>query len=471
MKLESINIEETIERTKKLLAEDPNVSPALQSSFELLLILISVLINRLGLNSNNSSKPPSSDPNRKKKKKSSSKRKAGGQNGHNGTTLEKVPDPDIVEEIKLDKTNLPEGNYREVGFDTRQVIDIDISRVVTEYRAQILEDKNGKKYTAPFPKGVIRPVQYGLNLKAHSVYMSQYQMVPYNRVEEHFLDQANIPISSGTLYNFNEEAYERLEEFETIAKSRLATSALAHADETGVNINGDRHWLHSFSNDLWTCYFPHKRRGSVAMDAMGILPNFYGVLCHDYWKSYFKYDCQHALCNAHHLRELERAWEQDKQQWAKDMKALLLEINTAVDAAGGMLTSRKSLEFKKRYRDLLDKAEDECPPPDENERKGKRGRLARSKARNLLERLMRHEKEVLRFMDEKIVPFTNNKGENDIRMTKIQQKISGCFRSMKGAMFFCRIRGYLSTCKKHGVKASDALRLLFDGELPEFVKD
>ena len=203
MKLESINIEETIERTKKLLAEDPNVSPALQNSFELLLILISVLINRLGLNSNNSSKPPSSDPNRKKKKKSSSKRKAGGQNGHNGTTLEKVPDPDIVEEIKLDKTNLPEGNYREVGFDTRQVIDIDISRVVTEYRAQILEDKNGNKYTAPFPKGVIRPVQYGLNLKAHSVYMSQYQMVPYNRVEEHFLDQANIPISSGTLYNFN----------------------------------------------------------------------------------------------------------------------------------------------------------------------------------------------------------------------------------------------------------------------------
>lgn len=207
------------------------------------------------------------------------------------------------------------------------------------------------------------------------------------------------------------------------------------------------------------------------MNAMGILPGFTGVLCHDHWKPYFKCDCEHALCNAHHLRELQRAWEQDKQEWARDIRALLPEINTAVDDAGGRLMPEASLEFRRRYRDRLKEARKECPPPDEKQRKGKRGRLKRSKARNLLERLIEYEKETLRFMDDDKVPFTNNQGENDIRMTKVQQKISGCFRSMKGATVFCRIRSYLSTCKKHGVRASVALHLLFEGKLPDFLNE
>ncbi len=301
--------------------------------------------------------------------------------------------------------------------------------------------------------------------------MSQYQLIPYNRVEENFTDQVGIPISSGTIYNFNEEAYEKLEIFEEIVKKKLLYSYLCHADETGINIGGDRHWLHCISNGYWTYFLPHKKRGFDAMETMEVLPDFKGVLCHDHWKPYFKIDCIHALCNAHHLRELERAWEQDGQKWAKQIRTLLLKINGAVDEACGQLEPSVSLKFRQKYRNILKKGEKECPPPDQNQGKKKRGKLKRSKARNLLERLINFENEVLLFMDDKKVPFSNNQGENDIRMTKVQQKISGCFRSMKGAEIFCRVRSYISTCKKNGVRATEALRLLFEGKLPDFLNE
>lgn len=471
MKIEAINVEETIENTRRLLEEDLSVSPALKSSIQLLLVLITLLLNQLGLNSNNSSKPPSTDPNREKQKKTPSEKKPGGQKGHKGTTLQKFTDPDVIEKIPVDKTTIPEGAYKDVGYESRQIVDIDISRIVTEYRAQVLENAIGTRYTAQFPEGVSRPVQYGVNVKVHSVYMSQYQLIPYNRVEENFQDQVGIPISAGSIYNFNKNAYERLEIFEAVVKSKLIESGLCHADETGINIDGKRRWLHCVSNNWWTFYFPHEKRGLEAMEAMGVLPWFKGILCHDHWKPYFKIDCQHALCNAHHLRELERAWEQDKQEWARDIRDLLLQINKAVDDAGGHLPAADSMKYRHKYRDLLEKAEKECPPPDESQRKGKRGRLKRSKSRNLLERLRDFENETLLFMDDEKVPFSNNQGENDIRMTKVQQKISGCFRSMKGAAMFCRIRSYLSTCRKNGVRASEALLLLFEGKLPAFLNE
>lgn len=471
MTLESININEALENAKRYLKEEPGLSPAFVASMEIILLVVKLLVDRLGLNSKNSSKPPSSDPHREKTKKSPGKRKPGGQKGHPGTTLQQVENPDRIKELKVNRSTLPPGTYRAVRYESRQVIDLDISRVVTEYRAQVLEDEKGTQYTAEFPEGVSRPVQYGINVKVHSVYMSQYQLVPYNRVEDLFFDQTEIPISGGTVYNFNEDAYHRLESFESLVKSKLIASDLIHADETGINMDGRRFWLHSASNELWTLYYPHQKRGGIAMDAMGILPKYKGVLCHDHWQPYFSYDCQHALCNAHHLRELERAWEQDNQEWAKNMTSLLVDINQAVDDAGGYLDSKQSEQYRKKYRAILEKAHNECPPPDDSQRTSSRGRIKRSKARNLLERLINFEKEPLRFMDEPKVPFTNNQGENDIRMTKVQQKISGCFRSEKGAAIFCRIRSYLSTCRKHDMNASAALRLLFEGKLPDFLTD
>jgi transposase len=364
---------------------------------------------------------------------------------------------------------LPAGHYREVGYEARQVIDLDIARVVTEYRAQILQDSQGNRYVAPFPAGVTRPAQYGQGVKINSVYMSQYQLIPYNRIVDHFVEQLRIPVSAGSIYNFNQEAYERLGDFDQWVRKKLASSSLIHADETGINIGGKRNWLHSASNTEFTFFHPHGKRGSEALDEIGILPAFAGILCHDHWKPYYQYGGFHALCNAHHLRELERAWEQDQQQWARQMTLLLKEINKATLDAGGHLGAFDAGIYRRRYRALLEEAEKECPAPDESQRNGRRGRLARSKARNLLERLRDFEVDVLRFMVEDEVPFSNNLAENDLRMTKVQQKISGCFRSRDGAMMFCRIRSYLSTCRKQGVSASEALRLLFEGKSPQFM--
>ncbi len=205
------------------------------------------------------------------------------------------------------------------------------------------------------------------------------------------------------------------------------------------------------------------------MNAIGIMPEIKGILCHDHWKPYYTYECTHALCNAHHIRELTRAWEQDGQHWANRLKELLEEINRAVNDAGGFLNVIESDKYRQEYRLILKEAEKESPPPDETKRKGKRGRLKRTKARNLLERLRDYEEDVLRFMDNEIVPFTNNLGENDIRMTKVQQKISGCFRSQEGAQFFCRIRSYISSCRKQDISSTTALDLLFQGKLPDFI--
>lgn len=472
MKVESIDVEATLEAVKAGLEKEPDLSPALRSALDVLLLLVGLLLKRLTLNSKNSSKPPASDPNRKKTStKGTSRNQPGGQKGHQGAMLEPVDDPDEVAELTIDRRTLPKGRtYRDVGYEARQVIDIDISRFVTEYRAQVLEDDQGNRYVATFPEEISRPVQYGGNLKAHAVYLSQFQLIPYNRIRDYFQDQIQVPVSAGSIFNFNQDAYERLAPFERWAKTELAKSMLLHADETGINIDGKRHWLHCASTDRLTWFEPHAKRGAEAMDEIGILPAFTGVLCHDHWKPYYQYTaCLHALCNAHHLRELQRAWEQDGQAWAKEIRALLLAINQAVDQAGGCLPPDAVERWQSQYRELLEKAEIECPPPDESQRQGKRGRLKRSKARNLLERLRDFEQDVLRFMVVAAVPFTNNRGENDIRMTKVQQKISGCFRSWEGARFFCRIRSYLSTCRKHGLSATEALSLLFAGKFPAFM--
>jgi transposase len=470
MKIDSIDIQATIEKAQAVIREDTKMSAGTKSMFEILILVITLLACRLNLNSTNSSKPPSSDPNRKNKPKPKTGKKKGGQKGHVGTTLRKVDDPDIIEPIPIDRRTLPAGRYHEMGYESRQVFDIDISRKVTEYRAQALEDDNGNRYVAPFQQGVTKAVPYSVGIKAHAVYLSQFQLIPYNRVQDYFADQLQIPISEGSIFNFNRQAFAALDVFENYVKEQLIASAFAHTDETSINMGGVRLWLHCVSNPGWTLYYPHQKRGVEAFEAMGVLPWFKGILCHDHWKPYYRLDCTHALCNAHHLRELTRAWEQDGQQWAHDMKDLLEKINAKVNDAGGALSAQQAARYRAQYRKLIKKGEIECPEPIRPPKKGIRGRIKKSKSRNLLERLRDYENDVLRFMKNEHVTFSNNLGENDIRMTKVQQKISGCFRSIEGANIFCRIRSYLSTYRKQGIKASHALDLLFNGKLPEFVK-
>ena len=469
--IDSINVTKTIENAEHLLKKEKGLSPAMQAMLQTLLLIIKLLCDRLNLNSSNSSKPPSSDPNRAKPNRPKSKNPPGGQKGHKGTTLKPFENPDVIKVIPVEQEILPSGQYQDAGYLARQEVNIKISREVTEYRAQILVNKNGRQFIAPFPPGLNRPIQYGPSLKSHAVYLSAFQLIPYERIQNQFQDQYNINISTGSINNFNCEAAKRLEDFKKVAINQLILSSLGHADETSVNIDGKKHWLHGFSNEHWAWLYVHKKRGTEAMNEIGILPHFKGILCHDHWKSYYKYDCTHSLCNAHHSRELTRAWEQDNQKWAQKMDALLQEVNVETKKAGGELPSNKADNWQTKYLQILEEAEAECPPPEEPPpEKKKRGRTKRSKARNLLERLRDFREDVLRFMRNKIVPFTNNLGEREIRMIKVQQKISGCFRSLEGARNHCIIRSYILTCQKNGIGATEALDTLFQGRLPEFIQ-
>lgn len=468
MGIGDIDVTDTLERVRRQLEKDRRMSATTRSLIEVLVLIVTLLVNRLGLDSRNSSKPPSSDPNREKKPRCGNGKKPGGQKGHEGSTLEKVDDPDVIEQLRIDRRTLPKGNYRKVGYESRQVFDIRISRTVTEYRAEILEDGNGNRFVAEFPEGINRPAQYGSGVKAHAVYMSQFQLLPYDRIRDYFDERMGFALSAGSIFNFNKQAYDLLEPFEVLAKHRLAGAGIVHADETGINIGGKRQWLHGCSNDYWTLLFPHGKRGSEAMEACGIIPDFRGTLCHDHWKPYYKYDCRHALCNAHHLRELTCAHEQYGQQWAKGMQDLLEEINDRTIEAGGALSPRLQDGYRVKYRKIIADGDTEHPPPKDEREEGQRGRMKKPKPRNLLERLRDYEDDVLRFMTDPEVPFTNNQGEQDLRMTKVQQKISGCFRSMEGAQIFCRTRSYLSTCRKHNISATTALDLLFQRKLPDF---
>lgn len=478
MKLEKLNISETLNDARKLLEQEKHISPALKAIIELLFTIISLFAGRLSKTSRNSSKPPSTDPNRDKKNKNKdTKNKPGGQLGRKGVNLEPIAEPDKIVLLTLDKRLLPPGTYKDVGFETRQVIELEISRIVIEYQAQILENEKGKRYVAEFPESISRPIQYGQSIKSHSVYLSQFQLLPYERVADYFGNELQIPISVGSLFNFNQEAFNKLEAFDFLAKEKLCSASLVHADETSINVNGKRLWLHTASNDLWTYFSPHEKRGTEAMDAIGILPQFQGVLVHDHWKPYYTYtDCRHALCNAHHVRELQWVIDNHSYEWPKKIQDLLLEINKAVHASeGAFLDKQQAAIYRELYKSFLASGILEMAPIDETTRsiddgplpKKKRGRKKKAKEMNLLVRLTDYENDVLRFMEDPVVPFTNNQGENDIRMTKVQQKISGCFRSMEGAKIFCRVRSYIITAQKHGVSPTEALRSLFNGELPQ----
>lgn len=471
MVLEKIDVNKTLEEARRLLAEEKQLSPAFKSVVEVLLVLVSILVNRLGLHSRNSHIPPSKEPLRYRKTRSPGRsQEAGGQKGHRGSHLKKGDTPDEIEEIYIDRKSLPSGEYQKVGYESRQVFDAKVSLWIKEYRAEILEDQDGRRFVADFPEGVVCATQYGPEVKAQSVYLSLFQLVPLARVKDHFKDQIGLALSKGSIFNFNREAYERLESFESWVKKELLRSKVNHGDETSIRVDGKTLWLHNLSNERVTWYHPDEKRGQAAMDRMGILSQYEGTLCHDHWQPYYNYHrCSHALCNAHHLRELERAYEQEAQQWAKKMQTLLLTLCQEVEQKGGVLSGPRISHYRKQYRLLLKEGEKECPVVPKI--KGKKGRTQQSFSRNLLERFKNFEEDTLRFMTSAKVPFTNNQAERDLRMTKVQQKISGCFRSMQGAKIFCRVRAFLSTCKKNNVSPTLALRNLFQGKLPPFIQD
>jgi transposase len=303
-------------------------------------------------------------------------------------------------------------------------------------------------------------VQYGATVAAVGVYLVQQQLLPYERASEVIEDLLGPPISVGTLQGLVERCGQQLAPGEQQIKAALSQAPVLHQDETGLYVAGKRQWMHVSAREQLTHYAVHPKRGKEALDAIGILAAFQGVSVHDGWHSYWQFVCQHALCNVHHLRELTFLHEEQGPAWAAEMKELLLDSKAAV--AQARAEGRSSLQplevadWKARYQALLAQGYQANPPPAPPET-GKKGRPKQSAARNLLDRLSKHQEAVLRFLDNFAVPFDNSLAERDIRMVKVQQKISGCFRCPAGAVAFCRIRGYLSTLRKQGLAVLTAL--------------
>jgi len=296
---------------------------------------IKALEDRLAQNSHNSSKPPSTDGYEKPSPKTlrqPSGRKPGGQEGHPGHTLEKVSHPHHFEVHRVQECEVCHRDLRNEpasGCETRQEFDMpELKITVTEHQAEIKTCPGcGHVNTAAFPERVAQPVQYGPRIQAHSVYLSQYQLLPYERIQEYFRDVFQCPVSPGTLVQFNQRCFESLEPVDAAIKQGVRKAEVVHFDETGLRIGGERKWLHLASTPTLTYYAPHPKRGQEAMEDIGILPRFHGRAIHDHWSPYFAYDCAHGLCNAHHLRELTYIEERFNQPWAQDMKALLVDTH------------------------------------------------------------------------------------------------------------------------------------------------
>jgi transposase len=462
-----VNVKETIERIQKEISKDKSISPVLTSSIELLIVVIQMLFDRQAMNSKNSSLSPSNDNKRrsrgkdKKKRRKKGENNVGGQDGHAGSTLTQYEEVDEIIEIPIDKRTLPQGQkFKIADPEIRQVIDLNIEFVVREYQAEVLIGVDGSRFVAPFPDHIKKAIQYGPSVKSFAVYMSQYQLIPYARVQEVFKDQFDLKISQGSLCNFNREAFEKLEDFEADLIKKLQEEKVLNADETGIKINGELAWAHVLCTPKFTFIYPHEKRGRDAMVKMGIIPEYKGILIHDHWKPYLGYDCTHGLCNAHHLRELQWVIDFKKQKWAMSLKKFLIKLNIEVDESGGALTKDVQKRRIKRYKELIISGNPECPFIMPALGSGKK-KEKQTKERNLLTRLRDYEDQVLLFMTDKNVPFTNNQAERDIRMLKVQQKVSGQFKSLKSARYFCRIRSYLMTSKKTGSSPFDKLNSLF----------
>ncbi len=443
----------------------------LQSNIQQLHERLQEVERQLKMNSRNSNKPPSSDGMKKiPKVRKPTGKKPGGQKGHEGKTLKMVAKPDEVEVHKVEccgSCSNPLKDKQATGYDRRQVFDIPPIEVqVTEHRAEIKEcDACGAVTTAEFPDDITHKVQYGPRLKANAVYIKNYALLSYDRAAELFEDLFDVPLSAGTLVNIDRETGKRLEEVNERIKEAIIDSPIAHFDETGMRICAKLHWLHVAATEELTYYLPHRKRGGIAFDDIGILSLFEGRAIHDGWSSYFNYSCEHGLCNAHHLRELIAAHEQYEQPWAQQMIDFLLKVKNKREKSKGQRFAAKTLDrFEQGYLRILEMGLEANPPPVEKAGKKKRGRKKKSKVRNLLERLQQHQEAVLSFMYDFSVPFDNNQGERDIRMMKVQQKISGTFRSFEGAKTFCRIRSYISTSKKQGLNVISCLQDIFTGK-------
>lgn len=432
------------------------------------------LEQKQALNSTNSNKPPSSDGLTKAPPRSlrtRSERKPGGQPGHPGHTLKQVEKPDLVQVHQLERCPCGQcggvslRRQPVVDYENRQVFDLPpLKLIVTQHQAEIKEcPVSGQRVTATFPQWVEAPTQYGQRFQGLMLYLFNQQFLPFDRLRQFCRDIFGQPISTGTLTQINQRAYRALAPFETALIQELIQAPVVNVDESGVRVAGKLHWLHVTCTPVLTFYGIHDRRGSEAMDALGVLPHFRHWLVHDHWKPYYKYEALHALCNQHLLRELKFLSEVLDLGWARRLTHFLIQWKDDPLTQEGLTEG----QFKKahaHYQAILRHGRVDHP-----RRKPGQGRSKQDKATNLLDRLEDYDLCVLAFLLDPDVPFTNNLGEQAIRMVKVKQKISGCFRTLAGAQCFARVRGYLSTCRKQGYSIWGACQMVAIGQpfMPE----
>ena len=431
------------------------------------------LLARLSMTSRNSSKPPSSDGYTKPAPKSRRVRsglKPGKQPGDPGHHLAQRTDPDatvIHAPTSCGHCGDDLTNAEVTETITRQVFELpSMALSCTEHQAQRKRCSCGTLTTGEFPEEATAPACYGPALRAYVCYLVTRQHIPIARVGELLADTYAASVSTGAIVAMVAEGAGLLDEFLGEVQAQLRTAKVVHADETGLRVNALLAWVHAVSTTDLTLYHLDTRRGTTAMDAMGVLEHLTGVLVHDGWVPYSHYDnVAHQLCNAHHIRELAAAAQSDGQTWASDMATLLSgtwhHVLEAKADGQRHLDAQELVSIRANYRAIIDAGHEANPPPVPT---GRRGRPKRSKAHNLLDRLDLHADDVLRFVTDFSIPFDNNLAERDIRMVKIAQKISGGFRSFEGAEAFLAFRSYLSTAAKQGVNRLEALQELFAGD-------
>lgn len=435
------------------------------------------LEERMSKNSRNSSKPPSTDgPNplaRTKSLRERSGRKPGGQTGHEGSALQIVENPDEVVKHPVHSCHHCGRGLRGVAvssIDRRQEFELPSLQLrVTEHQAEVKHCPCcGGETRGEMPDGLEQVAQYGPGFKSLAVYFMNAQYVPYQRVCDIFKELFGHSFSAGSLYNFNRELFGQLAGSEDRIRGEIRRSATSNHDETGADINGGLNWVHSASTQTATLYMIHARRGTIAQEAMGILAGYQGRAIHDHFPSYFEFACKHGLCNAHHLRELRFLAEVKKEPWAAKMKKCLQDMKKNTDLyrqKRGKVPTRLSRYFTSRY-DRIMREGFAFHRGEPAIRQKKRGRPKQSPGKNMLDRLLGHKEEVLAFLHDLTVPFDNNQAERDIRMVKVKQKISGCYRSMDGARLFCRIRGFISTLRKRDLPVLQSIADAFLGFAP-----
>lgn len=430
------------------------------------------LEERLGRNPRNSSMPPSAEGFSKPTSPSRAERRAAGrkqgkQPGAPGKHLAQVADPDQVvvhtpPSCSSCGSGLEDGEV--VGSERRQVFDLpEIRLVVTEHVVERRRCRCGCTTKAEFPRAAIASACYGPGVRALAAYLAVHQHLPMDRMAQLFSDVLLAPVSVGALAQMVTEAADATTPFLAATRELLHDAPVVHFDETGGRAVGRLHWVHSASTSLLTLLDCHPKRGRLAMDDLGVIGEMSGVAIHDGWKPYRHYDVDHGLCNAHHLRELKAAGVGWDQGWANDLAGLLVEAKHATEAAraSGLdsLDAATLHSIRVRYGQLVAKGFHLNPAPEFGKRAG-----YEKKAFNLLRRLDTQRADVLRFVTDFNVPFDNNQAERDIRMVKLQQKISGSWRTLEGARNFCAIRSYASTLRKQDLNVLAGLRQLFEGQ-------